>query len=132
MHDQELSIVRALVPVAWADGDFADKEKEMLDALLDAYGATAAQRKALQEYAAQKRTLDDIDQDELIGGALAVVCAFERAAFQQLRGQAPPEKSRASCDQHFHLLASSDRRRIHPKPSSVPLRGRYSHPTQPA
>lgn len=68
MHDQELSIVRALVPVAWADGDFADKEKEMLDALLDAYGATAAQRKALQEYAAQKRTLDDIELQDLSGG----------------------------------------------------------------
>ena len=42
MHDQELAIVRALVPVAWADGDFADKEKEMLEALLDAYVADKA------------------------------------------------------------------------------------------
>jgi uncharacterized tellurite resistance protein B-like protein len=68
MHDQELAIVRALVPVAWADGDFADKEKEMLEALLDAYGANDAQKKALREYAKEKRTLEDIDLQELSAG----------------------------------------------------------------
>lgn len=68
MHDQELAIVRALVPVAWADGDFADKEKEMLEALLDAYGASDAQKKSLREYAKEKRTLDDIDLQELSAG----------------------------------------------------------------
>ncbi len=68
MHDQELAIVRALVPVAWADGDFADKEKEMLEALLEAYGASDAQKKALRDYAKEKRTLDDIDLQELSAG----------------------------------------------------------------
>lgn len=65
MHDGEFAIVRALVPVAWADGDFADKEKEMLDGLLEAYGATDAERTQLREYAKEKRTLDDIDLQEL-------------------------------------------------------------------
>ncbi|HEY8076817.1 MAG TPA: TerB family tellurite resistance protein [Labilithrix sp.] len=65
MHEQEFAIVRALVPVAWADGEFADKEKQMLDALLDAYEATDDQKKALREYAKEKRTLEDIELQEL-------------------------------------------------------------------
>ena len=44
MHDQDLAIVRALVSVAWADGIFAERERAMLDALLDAYGASAEDR----------------------------------------------------------------------------------------
>ena len=65
MHDQDFAFVRALVPVAWADGVFADREKEMLDALLDAYRATDQEREMLREYAATKRTLDDIQLQEL-------------------------------------------------------------------
>jgi len=65
MHDQDLAIVKALVPVAWADGVFAESEKEMLDALLDAYRASDQDKQTLRDYAAQKRTLDDIDVQEL-------------------------------------------------------------------
>jgi tellurite resistance protein len=65
MHEQEFAIVRALVPVAWADGEFADKEKEMLEALLDAYGATEDEKKQLREYATTKRTLEDINLQDL-------------------------------------------------------------------
>src|SRR5262245_37947905 len=65
MHDQDRAIVRALVPVAWADGVFADREKEMLDALLDAYNASDEERKELNAYAAEKRSLEDIDLQEL-------------------------------------------------------------------
>lgn len=65
MHEQDLAIVKALVSVAWADGVFADPEREMLDALLDAYGAAPEECSALREYAAQRRTLDDIDPQEL-------------------------------------------------------------------
>jgi tellurite resistance protein len=65
MHEQDQAIVKALVSVAWADGVFADREREMLDALLDAYGAVPAERAALHIYAAERRTLDDIDPQEL-------------------------------------------------------------------
>lgn len=65
MHEQELAIVRALVPVAWADGAFAQKEQQMLDALLEAYGASEEQKKAVREYAKDKRTLEDIELQEL-------------------------------------------------------------------
>jgi uncharacterized tellurite resistance protein B-like protein len=65
MHEQDLAIVKALVPVAWADGVFAQREREMLDALLDAYRATDNEREMLREYAEQRRTLEDIDLQEL-------------------------------------------------------------------
>jgi uncharacterized membrane protein YebE (DUF533 family) len=65
MHEQDMAIVRALVPVAWSDGVFADREREMLDALLDAYRASEKEREILREYAEQKRTIDDIDPQEL-------------------------------------------------------------------
>ena len=65
MHEQDMAIVRALVPVAWADGVFAETERETLEALLDAYNASEAERKQIREYAASKRTLDDIDLQDL-------------------------------------------------------------------
>jgi uncharacterized membrane protein YebE (DUF533 family) len=65
MHDQDMAIVRALIPVAWADGVYADKEKETIEALLDAYNASDAERKGIREYAAQKRTIDDINLQDL-------------------------------------------------------------------
>jgi uncharacterized tellurite resistance protein B-like protein len=68
MHEQEFAIVRALVPVAWADGEFADKEKEMLEGLLEGYGATEDEKNQLREYAKDKRTLDDINLQDLSAG----------------------------------------------------------------
>lgn len=68
MQEEEFAIVRSLVPVAWADGDFADTEKEMLEALLDAYGANDDQKAQLREYAKEKRTLEDIVLQDLSFG----------------------------------------------------------------
>jgi uncharacterized membrane protein YebE (DUF533 family) len=65
MHEQDLAIVRALIPVAWADGHFETREKEMIDALLDAYSASETEKKALHDYAAEKRTLEDINLQDL-------------------------------------------------------------------
>src|SRR5579859_304918 len=65
MHEQDMAIVKALVPVAWADGVFAETEKQMLDALLDAYRATDEEKEIVREYAEQKRTLDDIELQNL-------------------------------------------------------------------
>jgi uncharacterized membrane protein YebE (DUF533 family) len=65
MHEQDAAIIKALVPVAWADGVYADREREMIDALLDAYCADDREKEALLEYAAQPKTLDDIDLQEL-------------------------------------------------------------------
>jgi uncharacterized tellurite resistance protein B-like protein len=65
MHEQDIAIVKALVPVAWADGEFAEQEMETLDALLDAYSATDEEKRSLKEYAKQKRTIDEIELQEL-------------------------------------------------------------------
>ena len=65
MDEQQFAIIRSLVPVAWCDGHFAEKETEMLEALLEAYEATEDEKKKLRDYAKEKRTLDDIDLQEL-------------------------------------------------------------------
>src|SRR5215472_10738370 len=65
MHEQDIAIVKALVPVAWSDGTYADKERETIEALLVAYEATDAEKKAIHAFAAHKRTLDDINVQEL-------------------------------------------------------------------
>jgi uncharacterized membrane protein YebE (DUF533 family) len=68
MNQDEYAIVRGLVPVAWSDGHFAEKEKEMLEALCDAYGASDDQKAELRSYADEPRTLDDIDLQSLSTG----------------------------------------------------------------
>ncbi len=65
MHEQDIAIVKALVPVAWADGEFAEPERETLEALLDAFNATDDEKRSLREYAKERRTLDDIQLQEL-------------------------------------------------------------------
>jgi uncharacterized membrane protein YebE (DUF533 family) len=65
MHDQQLAIVKGLIPIAWADGDFGEKEREAISGILAAYGATDAERTQVLEYAKEQRTLDDIDLQEL-------------------------------------------------------------------
>ena len=73
MHDQDLAIVRALVPVAWADGHFAEPEREMVEALLDAYGASPEEKAEVFAYAKERRSLEDIDLSELSASDRRVV-----------------------------------------------------------
>lgn len=65
MHDQQLAIVKGLIPIAWADGDFGEKERDAISGLLAAYGASEEEKKSVFEYANEKKTLDDIDLQEL-------------------------------------------------------------------
>ncbi len=65
MHEQNMAIVKSLVSVAWADGVFADEEKDMVEALIAAFEATDEEARQIRAYAAQKRTLDDIPLTEL-------------------------------------------------------------------
>jgi len=65
MHPQAMTLVKSLVTVAWADGKFADAEKEMVSALLQAFEASEEQSKEVLDYAETKRTLDDIPFEEL-------------------------------------------------------------------
>lgn len=65
MHEQDKAILMSLVSVAWADGKVADEETEVLEAFLQAFGASDAEATELRAYASEKRTLDDIPLTDL-------------------------------------------------------------------
>jgi uncharacterized membrane protein YebE (DUF533 family) len=65
MHEQNVAILKGLVAVAWADGDFADTEQQALDGLLAAFGASDEEAKDLKEYSKTPRKLEDIPLKEL-------------------------------------------------------------------
>jgi uncharacterized tellurite resistance protein B-like protein len=60
-----MAIVKSLVSVAWADGTFADAEREMVEALISAFEANENQAKEIRAYAETKKTIDDVLVDEL-------------------------------------------------------------------
>ncbi|WP_437934932.1 TerB family tellurite resistance protein [Sorangium sp. So ce341] len=65
MQEQSMAIVKSLVSVAWADGEFHDAEREMVEGLIAAFEANEDQAKEIRAYAAQRRTLDDVPLGEL-------------------------------------------------------------------
>ena len=65
MHQQDLAILKALVVVAWSDGDFAKVEGEAIDGLLAAYDATETEKAELPEFAKEPKTLADIELQEI-------------------------------------------------------------------
>lgn len=60
MREENMAVLKSLVSVAWADGTFAEAEKEMVDALVAAFEASEEEAKEVREYAAHKRSLDDM------------------------------------------------------------------------
>lgn len=58
-------MLKSLVAVAWADGRFAEEEREMLDALLNGFDASETEANELREYAKTPRSIDDIPLNEL-------------------------------------------------------------------
>jgi len=65
MHEQDKAILQSLVSVAWADGAFEQREKEMLEALIESFGATDDDAAEIRAYAEKARTLEDIPLTEL-------------------------------------------------------------------
>lgn len=65
MHEENMAILKSLVSVAWADGTFADAEREMVDALISAFEASDAEAHEIRSYAVSPRTIDDIPLPEL-------------------------------------------------------------------
>lgn len=65
MHEHNMAILKSLVSVAWADGHFADKEREMVEALITAFEANDEQAKEVRDFAAEKKTLSDMPIDDL-------------------------------------------------------------------
>lgn len=68
MHEQDRAIVQGLVSVAWADGKFEERERALLEALLEAFGASETDANELREYAKERRGLEDIPLNELSYG----------------------------------------------------------------
>jgi uncharacterized tellurite resistance protein B-like protein len=65
MHEQNLAILKGLVSVAWADGRVAEEEKEVIEALLQAFEASPSEAAEVRKYAATERSLDDIPLTDL-------------------------------------------------------------------
>ena len=65
MHEENLAIVKSLVSVAWADGEYAEPEREMVEALISAFEANDDEAAAIREYAAERRNLEDIPLSDL-------------------------------------------------------------------
>lgn len=65
MHEQDKAILQGLVSVAWADGTFQEREREMIDALIETFGASDEEAKELRDFAAEKKVLSDIPLTEL-------------------------------------------------------------------
>ena len=65
MHQEDMAILKALVVVAWSDGNFAEVEREAIDGLLAAYEATETEKAEVHEFAKEQRSLDDINLQDL-------------------------------------------------------------------
>lgn len=65
MHEQDLAILKGLVSVAWADGHVNEAEHEVINALLEAFNATASEAHEIRRYASTRRGIDDVPIAEL-------------------------------------------------------------------
>jgi uncharacterized membrane protein YebE (DUF533 family) len=101
MLPSDVAVLRSLIAVAWADGKVAEEETALIDALIESFGADEVEAAQLRDYAATRRTLDDVPLGELDGGSrrrllqLAVLVTFvdgaqddaERALLEDLAGR---------------------------------------------
>jgi len=65
MHEQDKAIVKSLISVAWVDGFVTNEESEVIEALLQAFGANDAEAEELRDYAKTPRSLDEIPLTDL-------------------------------------------------------------------
>ena len=69
MHIQNLAILKGLVSVAWADGRMAGEEKEVLEALLQAFEATPSEAHEVRLFAREPKKLSDVPLHDLSADA---------------------------------------------------------------
>jgi len=65
MHDQNLAILKGLVCAAWADGALTSAESSLLEALIEAFGATPSEAVEIRTFATEHRTVADVPIHEL-------------------------------------------------------------------
>jgi len=69
MHIQNLAILKGLVTVAWADGRMAGEEKEVLEALLQAFEASPSEAHEVRLFAREPKKLSDVPLHDLSADA---------------------------------------------------------------
>jgi uncharacterized tellurite resistance protein B-like protein len=65
MQDYQAAMLQSLVAVAWADEQLHDREVEVIDALIAAFGLSDADATAVRDYARTPRSLADLPLSEL-------------------------------------------------------------------
>jgi tellurite resistance protein len=65
LTDANKNVLKLLVALAWADGRVDEEEIEVVNALLDGYGANNEEAEEIRGWAKQPRNLDDVDVSEL-------------------------------------------------------------------
>jgi tellurite resistance protein len=65
MDDENMAILKGLVCVAWADGRIAGEENEIIEGLIEAFEATPTERRVIQLFAKQPRSLEDVPIHDL-------------------------------------------------------------------
>jgi len=73
MHIQNLAILKGLVSVAWADDRMVGEEKEVLEALLQAFEATPSEAHELRLFAREPKKLADVPLHDLSSDARRVL-----------------------------------------------------------
>lgn len=61
LTDERKGILQLLIALAWADGKVDEKERELVTALTEAFGATGDEAEEVQQWAVEKRTLQDVN-----------------------------------------------------------------------
>ena len=62
---EKKSILQLLTALAWADGRVDTEEQEVVEALIDAFGAEPGEAEELRAWAKEPRTLDAVDVSNL-------------------------------------------------------------------
>lgn len=113
------AIVKSLVAVAWADGNLAAQEAEVLEALIGAFGLDGQDADTLRAYGKDKKSLDDVpltelsadDRRTLLQQAVIVTyadgqqCEDEKLLLQDLAGRLRIPEQEAG-----EIIAAGDRR----------------------
>jgi prepilin-type processing-associated H-X9-DG protein len=102
MLAQNLAVVKGLVSVAWADGHVSAEEKEVLEALLQAFHALPSEAHELRKFAETPRSLADVPVQDL--GFAARRQLLQHAVLLSYVDGKQDEKEKALLDQLAQAL----------------------------
>ena len=61
LDDRKKKLLKLLVALAWADGRVDSEEMEVVEAMLDTFGADSKGGAEIRQWAAERRSFDDVD-----------------------------------------------------------------------